>query len=157
MGVLDRSRVIDVAADHDVFVLPTKHEGVPVALIEGMSVGLVPVASDLRSGVREVVEPGVSGFTPAQGDIAGFAGAIATLSRDRSKLESMSHAARARVEQAFDVRFRVRGWQDLFARHHEFRRPRRHRPQHLYGSRLDKPWLPNTVVRAIRSFRRSRA
>lgn len=156
LGVLERSRVIEVAAEQDVFVLPTKHEGVPVALIEAMSVGLVPVVSDLPSGIREVVEPGVSGFTPAPGDVAGFAETIASLHRDRARLESMSAASRARVEQAFDIRRRVRGWQALFARHHDFRRTHRHRPQHLYGSRLDQPWLPNTLVRAVRSLRRPR-
>jgi glycosyltransferase involved in cell wall biosynthesis len=153
LGAIGNSHVLEEAAHHDVFVLPTRGEGVPVAMIETMAAGLVPVASDIASGVREVVRPGVNGFTPPVGDIAAFADAIA----DRSRLESMSAAARAHVAAQYDVHERVRAYQQLFARHHEFRRPRPLRPRLPYGSRLDRPWLPNTAVKAIRSLvRRAR-
>ena len=153
-GVLDNAAVLEQAARHDVFVLPTRAEGVPVAMIEAMAAGLVPIASDIASGIRELVEPGIRGFTPPVGDVAAFAEAIRALDADRNRLESMSAAARAHVVARYDIRDRVRAYQQLFARHHDFRRPRPARSRLPYGSRLDQPWLPNAAVKTIRSLAR---
>ena len=157
IGAQPNARVIEIAAEHDVFVLPTRAEGFPVALLEAMAVGLAPVVSDLASGVRELIEPGVHGFTPTIGDIAAFAAAIRVLHEDRPRLESMSAAARGRVVREFDVRDRVRDYQRLFARHHHFRRPRPDVVRLPYGSRLDRPWVPNAAVKALRTIVRRAA
>ena len=154
LGVVGNAEVLEEAARQDVFVLPTHAEGVPVAMIEAMGAGLVPVVSNIASGVREVVDPGIHGLTPPVGDVAAFAEAIQALHADRDRLERMSAAARAHVVARYDVRERVRAYQQLFARHHEFRRARPARSRFQYGSRLDRPWLPNTAVKAIRSLAR---
>lgn len=49
----------------------------------------VLAVGDLASGIPEVVEPGVTGYRPPVGDIAGFADAIAVLARGRKRLEAM--------------------------------------------------------------------
>jgi glycosyltransferase involved in cell wall biosynthesis len=154
LGVMDNAEVLDEVSRHDVFVLPTRSEGVPVAMIEAMGAGLVPIVSDIGGGVREVVSPGVHGMTPPVGDVMAFAEAIQTLHADRDLLERMSAAARARVAARYDIRERARAYQHLFARHHEFRRPRPARRHLPYGSRLDRRWLPNSAVKAIRSLAR---
>lgn len=152
LGAKTNREVLEIAAGHDVFVLPTRAEGFPVALLEAMGVGLVPVVSDLESGVREVVDHGVHGLTPPVGDVAGFAAAIRALHLDRARLDAMSRASRARVVSDYDIRVRVRAYQDLFARHHELRRPRPADVQLPYGSRLDQPWMPNLAVSAVRTI-----
>jgi len=139
---------------HDVLVMPSRGEGLPVALLEAGAAALVPVVSDLPSGIPEVVESGVSGYRPAVGDIGGFAEAIASLDRDRHRLESMSAAVRQVVATRFDASARTVEYQRLFARWRELKRPRPAHPRLHYGSRLDRPWLPNAVVKLIRSSRR---
>lgn len=151
LGLLDNAVLVDRLADFDVFVLPTRAEGFPVALLEAQGAGLVPVVSDLESGVPEVVTPGETGFRPKVGDIAGFADAIAALAADRVKLDAMGRAGRATVERDYRVEVRTAAYQALYARWAELRRPRGEilgRPP--YGSRLDQPWLPNEVVRGAR-------
>lgn len=148
------SEVLNLCAQNDVLVFPTRFEGFPVAMLECMSAGLVPVVTDLPSGVPEVVSP-ESGFRVAAGDNAGFAAAIIELDRNRAKLEEMSRECRRIVEGGFDIRDRVRSYQELFARHAEFKRTRANLPKLPYGSRLDKPWMPNPVVRALRTSIRS--
>jgi hypothetical protein len=67
----------------------------------------------------------------------------------------MSVTARKLVQEEFDIEKRVLAYQDLFARWRELRRPR---PRHLavsYGSRLDKIWIPNWLVRMARRTRRN--
>ena len=154
-GVLPHADVLRQLADYDVFVLPTRTEGFPVALVEAMASGLVPVVSNIASGVPEVVDDRVSGFRPEVGDVAGFAAAIEALARDRAALNAMSRAARERVSSAFNAEHRTREYQQLFAGWRERRRPRTSRPPLPYGSRLDRPWVPNSVVRAVRSGMRA--
>lgn len=141
-------------AAQDVFVLPTRGEGFPVALLEAMAAGLVPVVCDIRSGVPEVVHEGRTGFRPAIGDLDGFVGAIQKLATDRTLLETMSRAARSEVAEAYEVRRCATQWDALFAACAA--RPRRpwRRTRVPYGSRLDRPWLPNALVRGVRRRRR---
>jgi glycosyltransferase involved in cell wall biosynthesis len=154
LGRRGSAEVQALEAEHDVFVLPTRAEGFSVALLEAMAAGLVPVVSDIESGVPEVVEADVSGFRPAVGDIAGFARAIAELGSNRDRLEAMSHAARRTVVERFDARERVPQYQALYARFRELYRPRPADITLHYGSRLDQPWLPNRAVYAVRAARR---
>jgi glycosyltransferase involved in cell wall biosynthesis len=118
-----------------------------------MAAGVVPVASDVPSGTREVIEPGSTGLLARPGDTAGFADAIARLAADPSLLARMSEAAVARVAsrhslEAFGAAF-YSLLEDLG------RRPIPYRPIFRRGpSRLDRPWLPNLVVRVVRRLAR---
>ncbi len=147
--------VLALCAQGDIFVLPTRFEGFPVSLLEAMSAGLVPVVSHLPSGIPEVVTT-ETGFHPAVGDCAGFAKAILELDRDRERLETLSRACRRTVEERFDIRERVKAYQSLFSRYQDLRRPRPPKAG-LRGSRLDQPWLPNWLVKTLRSVRRELA
>ena len=58
LGRLTTPALLDQYVAQDVFVLPTRAEGFPVALVEAMGAGLVPVVSDIESGVPEIVDAG---------------------------------------------------------------------------------------------------
>lgn len=152
-GALPHAEVLRRLPDFDVFVLPTRAEGLPVALAEAMGAGLVPVVSDVASGVPELVEPGSTGYRPPVGDVAAFAAALVDLATNRERLEQMSRAARALALARFDPVSRVAAYQALYARWRELRRPWRPAPL-PYRTRLDRPWLPNAVVRRVRGHLR---
>jgi glycosyltransferase involved in cell wall biosynthesis len=152
-GALAHADVLARLSDFDVFVLPTRAEGLPVALAEAMGAGLVPVVSDIASGVPELVEPGRTGYRLPVGDAAAFAHAIAALASDRGRLEQMSRAAHDLAVSRFDPVSRAAAYQALFARWRELRRPWRPAPL-PYRTRLDRPWLPNAVVRRVRGHLR---
>jgi glycosyltransferase involved in cell wall biosynthesis len=155
LGNKTQAESLRTLLSHDVFVLPTRMEGFPVALMEAMATGLVPVVSDIESGVPEIVDE-ATGFSPKVGDVAGFADAIQNLHFDRSLLETMGRAARERIKTGFDLRERVADYQALYARYQELRRPRPRRLRPPYGSRLDQRWIPNVVVSTVRRFDRVR-
>ena len=75
--------------------------------------------------------------------------AIVHLAGARERLEAMSGAVRLRVEQRYDAVRCTREYQRLYRNVMRKRRP--HRPRPLpYGSRLDKPWVPNSLVQFVR-------
>lgn len=140
-GVLERS---------DLFVLPSRAEGLSVAMIEAMGAGVVPIVTDLPS-MGEVIDGSTTGLRVPAGDTSLFADAIATLARDRPRLEAMSRTARALIADRFDIRSRASAYQDLYSRWRELVRPRPARSGPRYGSRLDRPWIPNSLVKWIRT------
>jgi glycosyltransferase involved in cell wall biosynthesis len=151
VGRLSADEIARAYVDQDLFVLPTRHEGFPVALLEAMAAGLVPVVSDIESGVPEVVDDDRTGVKLPVGDVVAFAEAIARFDRERGRLDVMSAQARARVTARFDIRDRVGDYQRLYSRWRELYRPLAGPERLQYGSRLDRPWLPNPLVRFVRT------
>jgi len=145
--------VIEQYLEHDILVMPSRAEGLPVALLEGMASGCVPVVSDLPSGIPEIVENGISGFRVKAGDVAGFAEAVLRLASDRRALRSMSDEAAARIEARFNVKRQAPEYQNAILAAAETS-PRWSRSRVFLGSRLDQPWIPNIVVKGARSLRR---
>ena len=47
--------VLKHASNNDIFILPSRLDGLPVALLESMSVGLVPIISEFNPGIKKVV------------------------------------------------------------------------------------------------------
>ena len=142
LGTLSNAALVDEFTAQDVFVLPTRFEGFPVALIEAMASGLVPIVSDIPSGVPEIVHAGVNGEQPPVGDIAAFASAIAGLDRDRDRLEAMSAEARAAARR-YDIHDRVADYQALYARWPDLYRPHGAGSHLTYGSRPHSDhWIP---------------
>jgi colanic acid/amylovoran biosynthesis glycosyltransferase len=92
----------------DVFVLPSivdelnKRDGIPVALMEAMAMGL-PVISTEVSGIPELVENRRSGILVPEKNAQALADAIADTLQDEGLRKSVSLAARAKVEEAFDL------------------------------------------------------
>lgn len=152
-GGLAPQRVRALLPDHDVLVLPSHIEGLPICLLEAMAAGLVPVASDLASGIRELVTPGVTGWLGRPHEPGGFAEAIVRLDADRVLLERSSRAAAELVRESYAIEDRAAAYYGLFEQLEG--RGARRRPRFRRGpSRLDRPWLPSAVVRVIRGLQR---
>ena len=150
LGQLSTPELIAQYIAQDVFVLPTRHEGFPVALLEAMAAGVPPVVSDIASGIPEIVAAD-NGVRVPVGDVAAYANAIASLAANRDRLESLSAAARRDVAARFDIRDRAADYQELYARWRDLYQPMTPGRHLQYGSRLDNPWIPNPVVRLVRS------
>ena len=86
----------------DVFVLPSRWEGLPIALLEAMSASL-PVIATRVEGVDEVVEEGVHGILVKPESTEELVKAILQLSRDTAQRQLMGKAARLRVLNSFTV------------------------------------------------------
>lgn len=81
----------------DVFVLPSRREGLPVALLEAMACGLPCVASRLPGSTDAIIEDDVNGLLVRPGDVSAVGDAIARLLSDRSNAQRLGAAARATI------------------------------------------------------------
>ena len=93
LRTLPHEEVPDVLRDSDVLLMPSTFEGQPLAVLEAMAHGVVPIVSDVRSGVPELVVDGENGLLAPVGDTQRFTDHICDLHRDRARLLRMSQAA----------------------------------------------------------------
>jgi glycosyltransferase involved in cell wall biosynthesis len=107
-----REDAVGVLAGADIFVLSSRFEGFPVALMEALALGL-PVVATSVGGVPEAVDPGVEGLLVPPGRPDRLADAIAELAGDRPRRKEMSDAARARSED-FDIARAVRRIETIY-------------------------------------------
>ena len=108
-GSVDYAAVPGVLQQHDIFLLASDYEGLPLSLLEAMGHGLVPVVSDLPSGIAEVVDD-TNGLRVPVDQLAGYAQAILHLHQHRDELAAKAAAARVRVEQDFSVAAMTDRW-----------------------------------------------
>jgi glycosyltransferase involved in cell wall biosynthesis len=110
------ARYADVPAllrQHDIFLLASDYEGLPLSLLEAMGAGLVPVVSDLKSGIRDIVDADSGILVPVE-DLSGYARAIIHLHSHRDELAAKSAAARARVRKEFSMAAMTDRWLAAF-------------------------------------------
>lgn len=90
----------------DLFVLPSRSEGVSLALLEAMATGL-PIVATAVGGTPEVTGPGKGGLLVPPESPAALAEAIVTMLQDRALAVREGHAARQCVEERFSLQVTV--------------------------------------------------
>ncbi|MBW0014548.1 MAG: glycosyltransferase family 4 protein [Mycobacterium sp.] len=103
VGPLERDRLL---ADSAIFVLPSYSEGLPMAVLEAMANGVVPVITAVGA-IPEVVTDGVNGVLVAPGDPGQLAAALHSLVADAELRNRLAAAAHARAGE-----FAVDRWRD---------------------------------------------
>ncbi|MCR9257707.1 MAG: glycosyltransferase family 4 protein [Alphaproteobacteria bacterium] len=97
-AVADVSKWLDEAA---LVVMPSRHEGLPMAALEAMAKG-VPVAAFGVGGLPTLIDDGRSGYLAPPSDMEGLARRIsAHLSRTVPQRLQMGQAARSRITADF--------------------------------------------------------
>ncbi|BBZ12408.1 glycosyltransferase family 4 protein [Mycobacterium branderi] len=114
-GWLDTAARDQLLSTANVFVLPSRDEGLPMALLEAMASGLVPVTTTAGS-IGEVVSHGVNGLVVQPGSPDQIAGALMALVNDERMRVRLAAAARNRASDfALDRWYRqlTQLWSDL--------------------------------------------
>ncbi|NBM17860.1 glycosyltransferase [Streptomyces sp. GC420] len=97
-----------------VFVLSSRGEGFPLALMEAMATGLPTAAFDCAPGVREIIDDGVDGLLAPLGNTSELARRLDRLMADKALRDRMGEAARRNV-QRYTTEEIVHRWESLFA------------------------------------------
>ena len=85
----------------DLFILPSNYEGLPMSIIEALSMSLPVVASDV-GGISELID-GTNGFT-SENKVEDFASKINKILSDPVIYNSMSKKARETYENKFTLK-----------------------------------------------------
>jgi glycosyltransferase involved in cell wall biosynthesis len=121
LGLVDRikfpGRITNIGnelANADIFVLTSKYEGFPNALLEAMLLGLPCVAFDCPSGPREITMDGEVGLLVRLNDENGLQNALMQLMSSADFRQKLGSKARASVIDRFSLDKILMQWDELF-------------------------------------------
>jgi glycosyltransferase involved in cell wall biosynthesis len=107
IGWLGPERKDELLRECEIFVMSSRSEGMPMALLEAMGYAMAVVATEV-GGIPELIEPGENGLLVAPEDAVGLGAAIEELLADPELRRRLGMAARRRVERLDDVEFASR-------------------------------------------------
>jgi len=94
------------------FVLPSRYEGMPTALLEAMACGLPCVSYDCPTGPREIIQDGINGLLVPPGDVVELAQALGRV-MDNDDLRRRLGGQAANVVRDFAVDRIIAQWDKL--------------------------------------------
>jgi glycosyltransferase involved in cell wall biosynthesis len=101
-----------VASAFDVFAMTSDHEGLPIAVVEAMALG-VPIVATRVGGLPDLVRDGTDGFLVPRGNVEAAAGRVGDLLGDPALRRTMGDRARERAA-AFDIGNAVRRYESVY-------------------------------------------
>lgn len=99
----------------DAFALASFAEGIPVVLMEAMSME-IPCVTTFITGIPELIRTGIDGLLVAPSDTDGLAAALASLMDDGALSRRLGQAGRLRVVQRYDLARNTQRLADVFRR-----------------------------------------
>lgn len=108
----NRSDVGSLLNAADVFVLCSRTEGMPLALMEAMSLGLPVIGTDLE-GIRTLLDPDAGVIVPV-GDVEALTDAIGSVLADAKGARAMGGRAAARIAAEYSLAVSCGRYTELF-------------------------------------------
>lgn len=98
LGQVDHEKIAELYQQAQVFVLPSKNEGMSNAVLEALASGLPLVVSG-TGGMQEIVEEGKNGFFVNPDDTPSFSEKLLLLAEDSGLREALGKESRRRAEE----------------------------------------------------------
>jgi glycosyltransferase involved in cell wall biosynthesis len=114
-GAVNQDRIHALFAQANCLCLPSFAEGIPVVLMEAMSMG-IPCVTTHITGIPELIRHGESGLLVAPSDVRGLAENLALLMDDPGLAQRIATAGRAKVLADYDLTRNVSTLGALLAR-----------------------------------------
>jgi glycosyltransferase involved in cell wall biosynthesis len=112
-GELPREEALAALAQAGAYLIPSRWEGLPVALVEAMGMGL-PVVASAVDGIPEVVRDGETGVLVDTRDPERFARALRRLAGDPQLRARVIRGGRLRATQLFGIDPFVQAHRELY-------------------------------------------
>ena len=102
LGYYDRENAMAILKSSDIFVMPSRYEGTPIALLEAAALARPILASD-TGGIPELVQHGEHAFLVPPGDRTALAQGLLKLALDREYAGILGQNAQQRVHKKFNL------------------------------------------------------
>lgn len=108
LGWKSQDEILEIMCSAHILLAPSvtstqgDQEGIPVALMEAMAMGL-PVVSTLHSGIPELVDEGLSGYLAPERDVDTLTEKLACMIDESQQWPRMGRAGRTKVEKEFNI------------------------------------------------------
>ena len=111
--VSSRNFMNDLYNMADFFVMPTKMDNLPNAILESLAAGL-PVVAYNTGGIPDMIKSGMNGIVIDKGDIVALSRAIQICLNDQRMLEKFSECAVETISSQFTSELQSQRYQSLF-------------------------------------------
>lgn len=91
-GRIPRQEAESISSSANIFLVPSRREGCPMAMIEAMRAGCIIITSDFKNACQEMVEDGVNGFVIPHKDESAFVDKILNIINHHEKYLPMYDA-----------------------------------------------------------------
>ncbi|HUK01340.1 MAG TPA: glycosyltransferase [Steroidobacteraceae bacterium] len=108
-----RSDIPNILAALDLFAMPSRWEGLPMALLEAMAVG-APVLATAVGEIPGVIADGVNGRLVSPGNVTQFTVALIELLRNPALRRQLGKAAQQTVVERFSAEQTARAYERLY-------------------------------------------
>jgi glycosyltransferase involved in cell wall biosynthesis len=109
------AEIWDEMSRAEVLALSSHHEGLPMVLMEAMSIGLACVSFDCPSGPRELITDGVDGVLVTADDIDALAASLRRVLGDAALRDALGMASRRTTRERYSIQRILSQWDALFA------------------------------------------
>jgi glycosyltransferase involved in cell wall biosynthesis len=101
LGWRSREQLMECYQQANVFLFPSRHEGMPNAMLEAMASGL-PIVASCIAGNEELVIDGKTGYLVTSEDVEALQIALKRILRDAALRQQMGVASRQHAEESYN-------------------------------------------------------
>jgi len=114
-GLLSNELTQKHLEESEVILLTSEYEGLPNIILEAMARGCVPIVTDIKSGVSQLIQDGYNGCLIPVGDIQEFANRITFLQNNPEYLNQLkTNAFKTVAGSQYGIEFMVNSYLNLF-------------------------------------------
>ncbi|SDB65011.1 Glycosyltransferase involved in cell wall bisynthesis [Flavobacteriaceae bacterium MAR_2010_188] len=149
VGKVSNDDVFRLMMEAKVLVFPSLSEGLPNVVVEAMKCGCVPVCSDIKSGIPDLIDHGIEGFIVDTGNVTRFAEHIVKLLENEKLLHEMAFNAANKAHEMFKPNKNAENYENAVV--NTVAQTKSYVSGDL-GRLLNHPIFPNFVVKQIRKL-----
>ena len=148
VGMLDNYTLQEMYNNHAIFIMTTLSEGLPVSLIEAMKCGTIPVVSNIKGGVREIVKQDVNGYICDVNSSEEYCDAIYRIIKDKKLYKRLSSNAQLTSITTFNAKTNSENYFRLIQKTINSTKVKSFTS--LATNRLDIKYIPSFIVYTLR-------
>lgn len=109
-----QSNVYDFLNIFDAFVLPSKTEGLPIAILEAMAMKKMVISTPTEGGIPEVIKTGQTGILLEERTTECLLESMEYVYLNQDKAESIGNEARKFIEEKFNIKDNIKALEALY-------------------------------------------